>query len=260
MRNKYLKKITICFLILMLLCPLSSKAAYNSETVFDYADLLTESEEDTFRKYSEKFEKYDVSVIFLTTNDTEGKSSKVYSDNFYDNNHFRPDGVLFMIDMDNREIYINTVGKYIDILTELDISQALDSSYIHATHGDYALCFTKMSKSIGSEIENYENPILGAMRFSLPTLLIMIFVTIIVIIVLISKHNRANKKTAGEHYVGSDFRVNNRNVVYMGCRPEVIPGYYDSQNKGGGGSGGSYGSGRHISSGGVSHGGGGRKF
>lgn len=261
MRNRYLKKFVISLFILIFLCPLSPKAAqYNHETVFDYADLLTESEEDSFRNFSEKFEKYDVSVIFLTTNDTEGKSSMIYSDDFYDNNHFRPDGVLFMIDMDNREIYINTVGKYIDLLTELDISQALDSSYVHATHGDYALCFTKMSKSIGTKIENHENPILGAMRFTFPTLLVMIFVTIIVIIIIISKHNRANKKTAGEHYVGSDFRVNNRNVVYMGCRPEVIPGYYNTENKGGGGSRGSYSSGRHTSSGGVSHGGGGRKF
>lgn len=260
MRKKLQHLLCLLTLALTISLPLTVNAnTYNEETVFDHADLLTSSEEDDLRDYAAKFEKYDISVVFLTTNDAEGKSSMTYSDDFYDNNAFRPDGVLFMIDMDNREIYINTVGECIDLLDDTRLYNILDACYEHASNGEYALCLSRMSKSVCTELENHYNPFLGATRFSFTTLIIMAVVTIIIVIVLISKHNRANKSVSAKHYVGSTFEVNDRNVVYMGCRKEVIRDYYAPSNNGGGG-GGRTGGGSHRSSGGVRHGGGGRKF
>ncbi len=256
MRKIDYKVIFILFaLTFVLVFPHKVNAAdtLNPETVFDYADLLTTDEEDDLRKYAEKFEAYKISVIFLTTDDALGKSSMNYSNDFYDTNHFRPDGVMFMIDMDNRNIYIDTVGTCIDILSESDIDRALDDSYSYAADGEYYTCFEKMSDSICTEIENHENPLLGAFRFSIVTLLIAAAITAIIIIILIVIHNQANQKTAAERYVGSSFKVNDRNTIYMGSRREVIPGYYKENTKSGG-------SGSHTSSGGVSHGGGGRSF
>ncbi len=226
----------------------------NPETVFDFADLLSTNEEDTLRDFAEKYEKYDISVIFLTTNDAQGKSSMDYSNDYYDANHFRPDGVMFMIDMDNRIIYIDTVGKCIDHISGNDIDTALDRAYTHASNGEYYTCFEKMSSFICEEIEKHENPILGALSFSLTTLLISAGIAAIITIILLIKHSAANKKTTAERYIGSNFKVHDRNTVYMGCRHEVIHGYYEQKSSGGSSSG------RHRSSGGVSHGGGGRKF
>ncbi len=225
----------------------------NPETVFDYADLLTTDEENRLRDYAKDFEQYEISIIFLTTNNAQGKSSMNYSNDFYDTNHFRPDGVLFMIDMDNRNIYIDTVGKYISML-ENDIDYALDISYTYATDGEYYTCFQTMSEAICTEIENHENPILGAFRFSIFTFLLAAVIAIIIVIILIVIHNQANNKTAAERYIGSSFHVNDRNTIYKGTRKEVIPGYYKQNTNNGGGSG------RHTSSRGVSHGGGGRRF
>lgn len=262
MRNK-LKSILCIFILALTICiPLTAEAnTYNEETVFDYADLLTASEEAALRKHAEKFEKYNISVIYLTTDDAEGKSSTAYSDDFYDNNNFRPDGVLFMIDMDNREIYINTVGECIRLISNERIYNVLDACYVHASNGEYALCLSRMGKSICTELENHYNPLLGTFRFSLVTLFIMATVTIIIVATLVSKHQRANKTISASHYIGSAFEVKNRNVVYMGCRKEVIPDYYAPSNQGGGNGGGHHTGGSvHRSSGGVSHGGGGRKF
>ena len=111
--------------------------SYNPETVFDYADLLTEEEEEDLRYLSEEFEQYDMSVIFLTTSNAEGHTSRTYSDDFYDDNNFKPDGVLFLIDMDNREIYVNTVGVGIDIIDDDEIEEILDAGYMYVGDGEY---------------------------------------------------------------------------------------------------------------------------
>ena len=116
------KKICVITLLLMfvvlLTFPQSVKASTDNEIIFDYANLLSSEDEDNLIKLAEKFEKYDMTAVFLTTNDALGKSSMTYSDDFYDTHDFKPDGILFMIDMDNREVYINTVGKCIDLLSD----------------------------------------------------------------------------------------------------------------------------------------------
>lgn len=238
---------------------------YNQETVFDYGDLLNAEEEEVLRLLSQNYEQYNMSAIFLTTNYAEGKSSRVYSDDFYDENNFKPDGVLFMIDMDNREIYVNTVGKGITIIDDYDVEKILDAGYPYVGNGEYFNCLKGMSDYTYQLIENYdedeEYETTGSYQDEsivsdtfLPALSGALVVTVIVVIVLIVKHKKANRRIPAENYMGSNFHVKNKNVVYMGCRREVLRDYYKQQdNSSGGGS-------SHRSSGGISHGGGGRKF
>ena len=119
-----------------------------------------------------------------------------------------------------------------------------------------------MCNSTYEEIENQLSPFFAAAKFSFSTVIITIIITTIVLIIFITKHNRANRKTSAKQYSGSTFTVNHRNAVYMGCRHEVIPNYYSQQNRNSGGSGGGgfSGGGVHTSSRGVSHGGGGHRF
>lgn len=232
----------------------SLASSYNPETVFDFADLLTDSEEKQLREFSKEYEKYDISIIFMTTDDAEGKTTQNYSNDFYDNNEFRPDGIMFSIDMDNREIYIDTVGKCIAMISDTKVSDALDASYTYAGDGEYAACLTKMSKMICKVVDAKENPFQTAVKPSGLTIIVALLVTGIVVAVLFLKHNKANKKIAASHYDGNTFTVLDRNTVYMGCRKEVIPNYYKESESSSGGSS------SHRSSGGISHGGGGHKF
>lgn len=231
---------------------------YNPENVFDMADLLTDSEENQLRKFAQKYEKYDISIVFMTTNDAQGKTTQNFSNDFYDNNRFREDGIMFSIDMENREIYIDTVGKCIAMISDSEVSRALDDSYMHASDGDYALCLKSMSKAVCKIVDAQENPLGTALKPSPLTIIAMVVITAIIVIVLFVKHNKANNKISAGHYIGSSFTVIDRNTVFMGCRKEVIPNYYaqpsDNSRSGGGGSS------SHRSSGGISHGGGGRKF
>ena len=157
-----------------------------------------------------------------------------------------------MIDMDNREVYINTVGKCINWLEE-DVYDILDDTYLYATDGEYFECLSETSRQACKIVENHANPVLGALSPSPVIIVIALVITVVVLVVLITKHNKANKKIPTERYMGSSFVVNDKNVIYKGCRKEVVRGYYaENKSSGGGGS--------HTSSRGVSHGGGGHKF
>ena len=59
-------------------------------------------------------------VVIVTTYNTRSKSSQVYADDFYEENNIgrnnSGDGILLLIDLDNREVYISTSGAAIIIL------------------------------------------------------------------------------------------------------------------------------------------------
>lgn len=252
------KRIYILSLILALIIGLSIvkeaiAAEYNAEHVFDMADLLTDSEEEELRAFAEKYEANDISIVFMTTAVTDGKTTQYFSNDFYDGNNFRPNGIMFSIDMQNREIYIDTVGKCIAMISEARISQTLEKSFEYASMGEYATCLKKMSQPICKVIDEREQPLKTAMKPSLVTVFAMIIVTTAVVIILIVMHNRANKKISASQYIGASFVVKKRDSLFMGCRKEVIPDYYAEPKDSGGSS-------SHMSSGGISHGGGGHKF
>ncbi len=102
-------------LILMLLFSVSSFADSFNVMIDDSAFLFTEEEiefinSDAIEFASEK----NYSVAVVTTDDAMGKSAMEYADDYYDSlifeNGWSEDGICFLIDMDNREIYVSCAG------------------------------------------------------------------------------------------------------------------------------------------------------
>ena len=83
-------------------------------------------------------------LFAVTTDDANGMTSEEYADDFVDQNAFEENGVCFLIDMDNREIYMSTTGSAIRILTDHRIDSIMDDSYEYAGDGEYAKCFETM--------------------------------------------------------------------------------------------------------------------
>lgn len=112
-----------------------------TDYVYDYANLLTTEEEDALQKSAEFCEnKWNMNFLVVTTDDAEGKSSREYADDFYDERFpesSEEDGVLYLIDMENREIYLSTCGEAIRYLTDSRIDSILDEAYEYATAGEY---------------------------------------------------------------------------------------------------------------------------
>lgn len=112
-------------------------------SVFDDAYLFTGEEIKTLSEETSIISStYDMDIIIVTTDDANGKTAKDYGDDYFDDNGFGIgpdlDGILFLIDMDNKEVYISTSGDGIRYLTderlENIIEEAIDSGL---GEGDY---------------------------------------------------------------------------------------------------------------------------
>ena len=66
----------------------------------------------------------------LTTDDTNGKTTQEYADDFFDAIAENGDGVALLIDMQNREICISTGGIAIRYLTDARIEDILNDGHI----------------------------------------------------------------------------------------------------------------------------------
>lgn len=110
--------------------------------VFDDAILFTAEEITKLETEANSLSNtYHMDIVIVTTKDTDGKTSREYADDFFDYESFgvgdNHDGILFLIDMDNREVYISTSGIGIKYLTDERIEGILDKVFDNVVSGDY---------------------------------------------------------------------------------------------------------------------------
>ena len=123
--------------------------------VYDYANLFSTEELEELEATAKTLsETYQLDVGIVTTNDAEGKTAEAYADDFYDNKGYgygsNADGLLFLMDMDNRKIWIFTCGLGIQYFTDARIEKILDSLYEYVSNADYygaANDFLELTKS-----------------------------------------------------------------------------------------------------------------
>ena len=117
--------------------------------VVDDAKLLTDEEEKALcTELFELCENINYNILFFTYDDAHGATTQNYTDTYMDM-LFKSsnDNIGFIIDMDNREIYINTMGTAITRLNNVEIEQALDVGFEHISNDEYAECLLSMAKS-----------------------------------------------------------------------------------------------------------------
>lgn len=138
----YFKSI-ICILLLFCfsLIHIPTFATANIK-VYDYANLFSAEELEQLENNAKTLsETYQLDVGIVTANDAEGKTAEAYADDFYDNNGYGygsdADGLIFLIDMDNRQIWISTCGLGIQYFTDSRIEKMLDSLYEYVSNSNY---------------------------------------------------------------------------------------------------------------------------
>ena len=57
-------------------------------------------------------------------------------------------GILFLIDMDNRQIYMATQGRAMNYYDDYRINKVLDNCYNHITDGDYKGTYDAFLKGV----------------------------------------------------------------------------------------------------------------
>ena len=163
--RKMIKKLLInTLLVIMILLPVTvraseseimsteeveidSNAVQDEESyVYDYAGLLTSDEIMALEmQIADMREKTDWDIFAVTTDDAEGKISAEYADDFYDERTpEESDGILVLIDMDNRENYISTYGEAVRYLMDYRIEKIADEGFYYVSDGEYASCLSAM--------------------------------------------------------------------------------------------------------------------
>lgn len=214
------------------------------EKVYDFAELFTGDEEkQLYDKIQEYIEKYDMDMAIVTINENNKMSPQVYADDFYDYNDFGTndsyDGVLFLIDMDNRHLYMSTTGKAIDKYNDSRIDSILDVVYGYMSDDDYfdaAMAFVKEAASS-----------------NIPWLFIFIFPIIVATIptvIFVCKNKMVKKATEASRYMEQNsLKITTAKDVFI--TTNTVRHAKESSSSG---------SSTHSGSSGRSHGGGGRSF
>ncbi|HIY03411.1 MAG TPA: TPM domain-containing protein [Candidatus Anaerotignum merdipullorum] len=111
--------------------------------VFDDAELYTVQEEETLTQRAEEIgETYGLDVLFLTTEDTQGLSAREYAAQFFLDGDFgygaEQDGIVFIIDMQERDAQMVTSGEAISIFTDAYLAQIWEEVQPYLSDGAYA--------------------------------------------------------------------------------------------------------------------------
>lgn len=108
-----------------------SDSSIAGNRVFDEAGLLTDKEiADFAERITEITKEYQMDIVVVTILDAEGKTSMEYADDYYDNNGFGygkdKSGILLLINMEDRELWISTTGKAINCFSDETIKIMVD--------------------------------------------------------------------------------------------------------------------------------------
>lgn len=250
-----------------------------SEKIYDFEDVLTESEKDELKELVDEFIKktnMDMAIVFTNFSYTSDKENEDYAADFYDYNDFGIDlkdysGVLFLRNTYEVDPYFNiyTFGDAQIMFSYGRLENILDDIYQNIKNKNYKEGLSSFlnqmisyyDKGTPSEMEDYYIDEMGYLqhdrRFHPSWFLYFIISTVITAIImgiLIKKNKMVVKVKTAEEYVNKNsVNINNRKDVFVSSHTSS---YTTSSSSGGGGgfssSGGSSGGGH--SSGGGRHG------
>lgn len=269
----------IVALLLSVLCPLFY--GENAEKVVDSANLLTEEQEERLQTACVDFvEQYGLDIVVVTIDDNQGKSSTAYADDYYDYNGYGLgddcSGLLLLIDMDARNLWISTTGEGIRVYTDTRIDRMLDDIYGYVAEEDYfsgAMAFILSAgkyaaQGVTSDQYNYDTETGESDPYYQPdfwkTLLKRmgqaalgsLVLTLIVVIAVRGSKGKKETVNATTYLDSHNYHLYRKQDSFL--RTSVSKTRINDSNSGGGGGGGR--SSTHSGSSGTSHGGGGRSF
>lgn len=283
-RKQYLKYFRIWFIVvgvLLAICIMAVVVDYiesksqrintsaPAERVYDYAEVLTDEEEQKLRDYIALMEpKIKAHIVLVTINeDVESKGNwetvmMNRADDFYDENNYgydkaRGNGVLLLDNWYDGQAgsWLSTCGNVYERFGEYEVNRVLDAVYYSIDDGAYT-AYTKYIDAVWDYMQ--EEEVTG-----FPLLFVMVLPTIVALIyALINLHQKKAKNTtvATTYVAGGNpvFKVRRDDFIRKNVVTRRIETSSSSSGSRSGGGGGGRG-GSHRSSSGTSHGGGGRR-
>ena len=220
----------------------------------DDADLLTEEEER--RLFDQMMPLTEFGVIAFKTINENNSTTPDYASDFYHSTFGTQSGTLFIIDMDNRQLYIFSDGSNYNIITSNKAYSITDNVYRYATNEEYFECASKTFEQINALLNGYK--IAEPMRYISNGFIAIILAAFINFFIIMSK-SKLKKSSDSEMLKGCKvkFDVTDIKGHQIGTRRVYSPPS-DSGGSGFGSSGGGFSGGG--GGGGSSGGGGGHGF
>lgn len=245
------------------------------EKVYDFADLFNNTQEsELFDKLTNFRKQTNLDIVIVTIDYNNKHNSAKYSDDFYDYNDFGigddRSGLLFLIDMDIRNIYVTTTGKAINIYTDQRINNILDNVFSYFGNQEYyvgtnkfvdlALNYAKINVDDDSKyVINSDSELVKDRSGLVNVFFVSVIITIIAIVIMANLNNNVAKANSSKSFLNKDTLVVKKiNEVFLGSTVSKVRIDNGSSSSGHRSSGRS--SSTHRSSSGRSHGGGGRRF
>ena len=265
MNRKFLKLFLTLFCVVLSInnvSAISIEKYVNKETnyqviVEDDANLLSQLELYKLQEEIIDLTKFG-NVAFKTINENSS-SSAFYASNYYHKTFGTKSGTLFLIDMDNREIYIFSDGNNYKTITSNKANIITDNVYKYASKEQYYECASKTFEQINSLLRGQK--IREPMRYISNIFVSFVFAFFINFCVVL--YNTKLKKAKDKEILSNcniKFNINNINAIKTGQRRVYSPS--SSSSSGSGGSSG-YSGGSSFGGGGggsSSGGGGGHRF
>ncbi len=242
-----------------------------SEKIYDFADLFSNDEEkklyDQILKYISKYN-LDLAVVTIDHNNKQSASS--YAQDFYDYNYFgkglENSGLLFLIDMESREIYISTTGLAIELYNDYRIDKILDGIFNYMSRKEYytgtssfvrlVSSYADIDKSKDKEYIISNGSLVKDYSYIGYVVIAAIVITVIAILIMVRMNHLVFKASSSKDYLNRKTKKISRvSDVFLGSHVTKIR-IDNVSSSGGGNSSGFSGSG----SSGISHGGGGHRF
>ena len=252
--NKKIYKLIIIIFLLFLSINVraSNVSKTNEETDYelvieDDANLLKSDEISKLEKVMMPLTKYG-NVIFKTI-EKNNTTANIYASNYYHEKFQSNSGTMFLIDMDNRKIYIFSDGNNYKIITNAKANIITDNIYRYASYEDYYTCAKNAFDQVYTLLEG--GKISEPMRYISNALIsiVVAFLFNFIIVLSATKVKRASNPEVMNN-CNIDFKVDN----IVGKKTGVERVYSPVESSSGGSAGGG------SSGGGSSGGGGGHSF
>ena len=249
----FIKQILFGMLLLLTLLPAKNCLADTSESeasgrgrvvIRDEADLLTSSEENSLYEIMQESASFG-NVLFLSVDENEYYSTYSLAEHVYEDTFGYSDGVIFVIDMDNRMLWISGFDSIQYIITDSYCDTITDNVYRDASDGDYYACSAEAFRQIHSLLVGKNIP--QPMKYTCNFLLSLILALLInyFIIMLISRKQKASTSALRDNMI-AHCAINNANAKFTRETKVYNPGSSSSGGSGGGGGGGSSGGGHSF--------------
>lgn len=212
----------------------------------DDAELLTEADMDNLM--TDMMPLTDFGNIAFKSIDNNATSTASYARDYYHGKFSTTSGSLFLIDMDNRQIYIFSDGNNYKIITSGKAEIITDNVYRYATNKDYYSCASNAYEQILALLNGFK--IAEPMR-NISNILVALVCGFIMSFIIVMINSKIKDASSNEIVKNCDVIFNVKSIT--GVKVGTHRVYSPQSSSSGGSSGGGYSGGGGSSGGGGGH-------